>query len=98
MVAHDRSGNSISVPTAYFKAVLRYKKDSTLGNGGYMAAGFWYDHENYPSSFSNKDSMSISELEKKLGYQFFVNLSDVVDESVVSKIKSEVPSSNNWWW
>lgn len=96
--AIDRSGNRITVPTAYFKAVLRYQKNSTIGDGGYMAAGFWYDHENYSFSFSNKDSMSISELETKLGYKLFVNLSDVVDESAVTKIKSEKPSAVNWWW
>lgn len=94
----DRSGNKITVPTAYFKAVLRYKKDSTVGQNGYMAAGFWYDHEGYPNTFSNKESMSIDDLEKKLGYELFVNLSGVVGESAAASIKSEKPASNNWWW
>ena len=94
----DRSGNKITVPTAYFKAVLRYKKDSTVGQNGYMAAAFWYDHEGYPSSFSSSQSMSVNELEEKLGYKLFVNLSGVVGESAASGIKSEKPASNNWWW
>lgn len=94
----DRSNNRITVPTGYFKAVLRYKKDSTIGQNGYMAAAFWYDHEGYPSTFSSRESMSVAELEQKLGYELFVNLSGVVGESAASGIKSEKPASNNWWW
>ena len=96
--AIDRSGNKITVPTAYFKAVLRYKKDSTVGQNGYMGAAFWYDHEKYPQTFSKQESMSIADLEKKLGYDLFVNLPAVTDATVASKVKNENPSTVNWWW
>lgn len=106
-VAHDRSDNSITVPTAYFKAILRYKKDSTIGHGGYMGAAFWYDHEydgagvaiNWAGrSFSKNQSLSINELEQKLGYTLFVNLPERVGASVADEIKSEKPANVNWWW
>ena len=106
-VAHDRSDNSITVPTAYFKAILRYKKDSTLGHGGYMGAAFWYDHEYDASgiainwagrSFSKTQSLSINELEQKLGYTMFVNLPERVGATAATEIKSEKPANVNWWW
>ena len=97
----DRSSVEITVPTAYFKAVLRYKKDSTIGRGGYMGAAFWFDHEGVSwngKNFSSAQSLSISELEQKLGYQLFVNLPDRVGTSAANEIKSEKPAAMNWWW
>jgi hypothetical protein len=43
-------------------------------------------------------SMSISDLEKKLGYGLFVNLTDKVDAATAKKIKDENPSTVSWWW
>ena len=42
--------------------------------------------------------MSLEELETKLGYQLFVNLSERVDAATVAKIKSEKPAGVSWWW
>ena len=94
----DRSNNRITVPAAYYKAVLRYSENSTLGRGGYMAAAFWYDHEGYPRTFSKNESMSVADLEQKLGYKLFVNLPAKVGEENAAAIKSEKPASVNWWW
>lgn len=97
----DRSSVQITVPTAYFKAVLRYKNGSTIGHGGFMGAAFWFDHEGVSwagKNFSNAQSLSISELEQKLGYQLFVNLPDRVGASAANEIKSEKPSTMSWWW
>ena len=97
----DRSSVQITVPTAYFKAVLRYKNGSTIGHGGFMGAAFWFDHEGVSwagKNFSNAQSLSISELEQKLGYQLFVNLPDRVGTSAANEIKSEKPSTMSWWW
>ncbi|MBP5625885.1 MAG: DNA/RNA non-specific endonuclease, partial [Bacteroidales bacterium] len=94
----DRSNVRITVPTAYFKAVLRYSKNTTLGRAGYMAAAFWYDHDQIPTTFSKTQSLSVADLEEKLGYQLFVNLSDVVGPTAAETIKSEKPSTVNWWW
>lgn len=94
----DRSNNKVTVPTAYFKAVLRYRKESTLGRSGYMAAAFWYNHEGYPQVFSKNESLSVAALEEKLGYKLFVNLADRVGASAANSIKEEKPSTVNWWW
>ena len=95
---YDRSNNKVTVPTAYYKAVLRYRKDATIGHRGYMAAAFWYNHEGYPQTFSKNESLSVAALEERLGYELFVNLSDVVGPDAASSIKSEKPSTVNWWW
>ena len=99
--ALDRANNRITAPTAYFKALLRYQKNSTIGHSGYLGVAFWYDHEktNWSGkSFSRTESLSISELEQKLGYHLFVNLPDRVGAPTADLIKSEIPTSNNWWW
>ena len=95
---YDRSNNKVTVPTAYYKAVLRYRKDATIGHAGYMAAAFWYNHEGYPQTFSKNESLSVAALEEKLGYELFVNLSDAVGNVAATNIKSEKPSTVNWWW
>ena len=95
---YDRSNAQVTVPTAYFKAVLRYSKNSTLGRGGYMAAAFWYDHTSFPQAFSSSQSLSVTDLEKRLGYKLFVNLPDAVGPTSAEAIKSENPATINWWW
>ena len=95
---YDRSNNKVTVPAAFFKAVLRYSKDATVGHRGYMAAAFWYNHEGYPQTFSKKESLSVAALEEKLGYGLFVNLDDIVGANIAHSIKSEDPRDINWWW
>lgn len=94
----DRSDNRIPVPVAYFKAVLRYRKGTTLGRAGYMAAGFWYDHASYPSAFTSAQAIPVADLERKLGYTLFAALSDKVGAAAAEGIKSENPATVNWWW
>ncbi len=94
----DRSNNKVTVPTAFFKAILRYKNDPSSGYNGFMGAAFWYNHERFPRTFSKDGSMSIADLEEKLGYELFVNLPKVTGQSVADVIKTEKPSTNNWWW
>lgn len=95
---YDRSNEKITAPTAFFKAVLRYTKDVTSGHNGFMGAAFWYNHEGYPQTFSKEESMSIADLENKLGYELFVNLPKVAGQDVAANIKEEKPDTNSWWW
>jgi endonuclease G len=95
----DRSGKKITVPTAYFKAVLRYKKSSTIGYSDFMSAGFYFDHvKDRSAAFSKSYSMSVSALEKKLGYKLFVNLDKKVGDETAKKIKDQDPTTVTWWW
>ncbi len=97
--AVDNYGKKVTVPTAYYKVVLRYMKNSTVGYSGYSACAVWLDHKVYSSSsISSSYSMSVDDLEKKTGIDFFVNLPAVVGEEMAAKIESEDPSKVSWWW
>ena len=39
-------------------------------------------------------SMSIDELERRLGYDFFVNLPGVIGEDAAARVESE---ADDWW-
>lgn len=97
--ALDNYGKKVSVPTAYYKVVLRYMKNSTVGYSGYSACAVWLDHKVYSTkNIDSKYSMSVKDLEKKVGMDFFVNLPAVVGEEMAAKIESEDPSKVSWWW
>lgn len=91
----DRGGHRVRVPSAYFKALLRYYPSSTTGDV-YTACGYYLPHT---SSIAKGDfrtyMMSIDELEKKTGIEFFVNLAEKVGAENARKIKSQEPGS--WW-
>lgn len=102
--AVDRSGNHVTVPKAYFKAVIRYSRSSATGYSGYCGLAAYFDHEEYSSadrsglSFTRDMSMPVSELEDILGYRLFSGLDNVLDASTVAKIKSQDPRAVSWWW
>ena len=95
----DNVGKKVTVPTAYYKVVLRYLKNSTIGYSGYCACAVWMDHKGYSSKNVDKSySMSVDALEEKLGMDFFVNLPSAVGEETAAKIEAEDPSKVSWWW
>ena len=97
--ALDNYGKKVTVPTAYYKVVLRYMKSSTIGYSGYSACAVWLDHKVYSSSSINSSySMSVDDLEKKTGIDFFVNLPAKVGEETAAKIEAEDPAKVSWWW
>ena len=97
--AVDNYGKKVTVPTAYYKVVLRYMKNSTVGYSGYSACAVWLDHKVYSTkNIDSKYSMSVKDLEKKVDMDFFVNLPAVVGEEMAAKIESEDPSKVSWWW
>ena len=95
----DRSNQKVTVPTAFFKAVLRYSRDTAVGTDGYCAVAFLVDHERTTIIRDCKDlSMSVKSLEDKLGYQLFVNLDEVLGKEKAAAVKTENPRDNSWWW
>ena len=97
--ALDNDGKKVTVPTAYYKVVLRYKKNSTIGYSGYCACAVWLDHKEYEAKTIDRGySMSVDALEDKLGIDFFVNLPFVVGEKTAATIEAEDPSEVAWWW
>ena len=72
----DNDGKKIAVPTGYYKALLAYKKDTKFGVNGYSSIAFYFDHKDYPNTDAAifEQAMTVNELEKKLGIDFFANL------------------------
>lgn len=95
----DNDGKKVTIPTAYYKAVLRYKKNSTVGYSDYMACAVWLKHEVYSStSVSKQYAISIDELEKKIGIDLFANLPAAIGEDAAAKVEAEDPATVSWWW
>ena len=95
--AYDNENKEVTVPVAYYKALLGYKKDGTLGitaqTGGFTACAFWYDHKPYSGNVMDQ-SMTIAELEEKTGVDFFVNLPSQIDDA---KAKAVEQTKDSWW-
>ena len=97
--ATDNNGKKVTVPTAYYKALLRLSSGGTIGKNGYVACAIWLDHKNYSSDMiSSSYSMSIDALEEKLGIDLFVNLPAVIGESSAAAVEAEDPKTQQWWW
>ena len=96
----DSDGKKMSVPSHYFKALLRYSKASTLGQ--WNAAAFYLEHRNYSKESSGYDlkgvSMSIDELEEKTGLDFFVNLPAKVGADMAARLEAQDPKNSSVWW
>lgn len=92
----DSYGNNVTVPDAYFKAVLKYSKSSTLGM--WNAAAFYLEHRSYSGGIQKSHSMSIDKLEEKTGIDFFANLPAKVGEATAANIEKQDPATSNVWW
>ena len=60
----------------------------------YTALGIYYDNKSSNDTNFKGLSMSIDELEKKVGVDFFVNLPDDVEKAV----EAAKPADESWWW
>ena len=86
----DSDAKHVTVPVGYYKALLRLDKDKS-----FSGLGIWMDHvPNGASSISKDMVMSIDELEKKVGVDFFVNLPADTQNAVEAQNPADVP----WWW
>jgi endonuclease G len=82
-------GHSVNVPAAYFKALLYYSTGGTLGAySGYSGAGIYMRHDGELSGDRYDFAMTLDELQKKTGLEFFVNL----PENIRSKVLVQNPS------
>lgn len=96
--ARDNNGTAVTVPGGYFKAVLRYQPSSSIGYGGYVAAGFFFEHRSYGNGSITSDmGMSIDELEERTGLDFFVNLKEKYP-TLADKIEAQDPATVGLWW
>ncbi|MCR5841446.1 MAG: DNA/RNA non-specific endonuclease [Bacteroidales bacterium] len=85
----DSDDKHITVPTGYYKALLR------LSKGDYSGLGIYFDNKpNDAPSIQKSMTMSLDDLEKKVGVDFFVNLPADVQKSV----EAQNPADVAWWW
>ncbi len=92
----DSDGKKMTVPVAYYKALLRYSKSSTISKWAAMA--FYTEHKSYAKNTTLRSlAMSVDELEELVGVDFFVNLPAEVGESRAAEIEAEDPLTNSVW-
>lgn len=94
--SRDSYGNSVTVPDAYFKALLYYNRYSTIGQ--WKAAAFYLEHRQYTGGVQKEHSMSIDKLEQKSGLDFFVNLPEKIGQNQAAAIEAEDPTNVSLWW
>lgn len=86
----DSDGKTITIPVAFFKALLRYQKGAETEWAG---AAFYTEHKNYTNKDLKAISMSIDQLEELTGIDFFVNLPAKVGDDAASAIESTDPTT-----
>ena len=72
--------NRIPVPRYFFMALLCKNKDTA--NSGYKALGFWIQHQTNTTTDLKPYVVSIRELERLTGIDFFCNLPDNIEDAV----------------
>ena len=88
-----RNNGNMAIPKYYYMALLKVK------NGTYSSIAFWMEHKEYgysnehqaPLSEIRKDAVSVNQLERLTGINFFPNLPDDIEEVVEDQL---IPS--NW--
>jgi endonuclease G len=96
--ALDNYGKKVTVPTGYYKAVLRYSRNSTIGFSSFIACAVYLEHKQYTGDSIKTHAMSIDDLETLTGEDFFVNLPAKVGADDAAKIEAQDPKQVNWWW
>ena len=92
----DSYDQSVTVPDAYFKALLKYSKVSTFGE--WNAVAFYLEHKAYSGGIEKSHSMSIDRLEEITGIDFFANLPAKVGEKSAADIEKADPANSAIWW
>lgn len=106
--ALDLSGRKVTVPSAYFKALLSYiSADSPHDSperGEFIGCAFWFNHEEYgkrPASVGKvkpEMAITIAELEKRLGYRLFPGLDEAIGKKKAAAVRKSDPLSLSWFW
>lgn len=91
----DSDEKKMTVPTGYYKVLLRYSKSSTISTWAAMA--LYTDHKNYSNTSISSFVMSVDALEQKLGMDFFVNLPAKLGQERAAALEAENPKNNQVW-
>lgn len=87
------NGKKVPIPKYYYMALLKVK------NGVYSSIAFWIEHKEYGYSYDHKaplselmkHAVSVNEVEKLTGIDFFPNLPDAAEEKIEDQ---KIPA--NW--
>ncbi len=94
---YEREPMKMTVPVAYWKALLRFHKSSTKSQ--WACAAFYTEHKAYGDVKDFKSfAMSIDELEEKIGIDLFVNLPAKLGETKAAELEAQNPKNSNIWW
>ena len=74
--------NQLVSPKFFYMAILSYAKKFSKTNGGYSAIAFWMEHKGNSDEISSKYVITIDELERRTGIDFFCNLPDEIEDAV----------------
>ena len=97
--ALDNDNRKVAIPTHYYKAVLRYQKNSTYGYSGYTACAFCFTHWDHGEASISKDlAISVDELEELTGIDFFANLPKAIGTAEAAKVEAQNPANVGIWW
>jgi len=75
----DATSQKVPVPNYFYKLVLRVKTNSSGTVTSASTIGFWFEHKEYSGSDFSAYAVSVDEVEKWTGFDFFVNLPDSVE-------------------
>ena len=76
------TGRQLVCPRYFYMAILSYAKKYAKTNGGYSAIAFWMEHKGNSDDVSAKYAITIDELERRTGIDFFCNLPDDIENAV----------------
>lgn len=76
------SGKSVPIPNYFYKVVL--KVNSTSNPTSAKAIGFWFENKKYSNTDYTQYAVSVDQIEEWTGMNFFVNLSDSIEETAES--------------
>ena len=99
--ALDNRGKQVTIPVGYYKVLLGYKRNGTIGytnsTGGYTGIAFYFEHRtDYTDNKTTimTQAMTIDAIEEKLGMDFFVNLPSAIGVTFADKTES---TYDPWW-
>lgn len=89
----------VTVPVAYYKVLLGFDRTRSIGisaqTQGYTGVGFYLEHRGYDDNDYIKCAMTIDDLERKLGMDFYVNLPAEIGSTLADKVES---TKDTYWW
>ena len=100
----DNAGENVTIPSAYYKAVLRLNRDKR-GTPHWSACAVLLPHEvvevktwQQNLAFFKEHSLSLCELERLTGEVFYPNAASVVGKTQLLEMKNTSPADTPWWW